>query len=79
MINNKLVGYRNRLGLTQTEMATKIGIGLTSYNFKEQGKKDFKQSEMEAITTLIKQDIPDITMDKIFFRDIVVNLKTNSI
>lgn len=77
-MNNKLLGYRKMLGLTQTEMAQLSGMCLTTYNFKEQGKKDFTQSEMEKITEVIKEKFPTVTMDEIFFRTEVINMKTQT-
>lgn len=78
-MNSSLIAYRKFLNLTQQQMAKVSGSCLTSYNMKEQGKKDFTQSEMLTITNFIKQKIPDITMDDIFFKHKVIKLKTNII
>lgn len=78
-MNNALVAYRKFLNLTQQQMAKIISSCLTSYNMKEQGKIDFTQSEMVAITNYIKQRISGVTMDDIFFKNEVINLRTNAI
>lgn len=75
-MNKKLLGYRKMLGLTQKQMADLSDMCLTTYNFKEQGKADFTQTEMEKITEIIKEKFPDVTMDEIFFRTKVIKMKT---
>lgn len=77
-MNKTLKAYRKLLNLTQKDMAEIVDICLTSYNMKEQGKQDFTQSEMLAITNHIKKTIPDVTMDDIFFKDRVIKLKTST-
>ncbi|WP_238884440.1 helix-turn-helix transcriptional regulator [Clostridium sp. YIM B02551] len=77
-MNKKLVAYRKMIDITQQEMAIKLGICLTTYNHKETGKKEFSQKEMVSITDIIKEKIPDITMDDIFFNNLVITLKTTS-
>ena len=46
---SKLRGYRVMLGLTQQQMADKLGISLQSYNNKELGKTSFKDKERLVI------------------------------
>lgn len=67
-MNKKLIAYRKLLNITQYDMAEKIGISATSYNHKENGKKEFLQNEMILITDIIKSKIPEVTMDEIFFK-----------
>ena len=67
-MKNNLKGYRNMLGLSQTEMCVKIGIGLTSYCMKEQGKRDFNQTEMENIVEVFREEDSNLTMDILFKR-----------
>lgn len=62
MIKNNLKSYRAKAGLTQGEVAKKIGIAPNSYSFKENGKREFTLSEAKAIA-----DIFGDTIDKIFF------------
>lgn len=78
-MNKNLVAYRKLLGLNQSTMASKIGISLTSYSLKENGKFPFNQKEMIKIVQIIKEKYPDVTMDDIFFNNTVSKLKTNSI
>lgn len=75
-MNNTLKAYRRLLNLTQKDMATIIGKGLTSYNQKEQGKIDFTSSEMSEIINFLKTKIPNITAEEIFFTSKVHKLKT---
>ena len=67
-MKNSLKGYRNMLGFSQTEMCEKIGIGLTSYCMKEQGKRDFNQTEMENIVEVFRAEDSNLTMDVLFKR-----------
>jgi putative transcriptional regulator len=75
-MNNTLVAYRKLIHYNQTKMAKELEISLTSYSQKESGKKNFNQSEMIKITNIIKDFIPDITMDAIFFNQKVSILVT---
>lgn len=75
-MNNTLKAYRKLLNLTQSEMAEIIGKGLTTYNHKEQGKKDFTRSEMIEIVEFLKTKIPEITAEEIFFTDKVIKMRT---
>lgn len=68
MINRNLIGYRKIIGLTQIEMADKIGLAETTYCQKERGQRDFKQTEMENIMKVIKAAGHDAAMNYIFFR-----------
>lgn len=77
-MNNKLIAYRKMLNMTQTDIASEIGIALTSYSHKETGKREFTQNEMVQITKIIQEKIPDVTMDDIFFNNKVSKLKTLS-
>lgn len=76
-MNAKLVAYRKMLKINQKTMAKKIGCSYVSYSQKETGKTGFTQKEMITITNVIKQRIPDITMDDIFFNNEVGKLLTN--
>lgn len=78
-MNNTLKAYRKLLNITQIEMAEIIGIGLTSYNHKEQGKKVFTQSEMAQILNFLRTKIPNITADEIFFNNEVIKMKTATV
>lgn len=77
-MNKKLVVYRKILNITQQDMAKKLDICLTTYNHKETGKKDFNQKEMVSITDIIREKVPNVTMDDIFFNNKVISLITMS-
>lgn len=66
---NKIAAYRKLIGVSQADMAKKLGISLTSYNKKENGRREFTQSEMIEITKIFQEKLPDITMDAIFFNN----------
>ena len=59
--------YRKILGLTQKEMAQKIGMSEQSYWNKENGRRDFNDREKQIVRDVFKQFFPDITVDDIFF------------
>ena len=50
----KLKAKRVELGLTQLDMANKMGITLSTYNLKEQGKREFLSSEIIKILDIFK-------------------------
>jgi putative transcriptional regulator len=60
MKHNKLKALRVEHGLTQTQMAKLIGIGLTSYNNKENGKLDFNITEIEKIKKIFGKSYEEI-------------------
>lgn len=66
-MNRQLIAYRKTLNMSQTDMAKAIGMCLTSYNLKENGKSDFTQSEMRSILNVLKKHNPNVTIDEIFF------------
>jgi putative transcriptional regulator len=57
---SKLKGLRAERGLTQLDMAKKLGISETSYVLRETGKREFKLSEMGIISTYFGLSIEDI-------------------
>lgn len=66
-IMTKLKGYRVMLGLTQRQMAEKLGISLQSYNNKETGKNAFNDRERFKIRDMVREIKPDITIDELFY------------
>ena len=60
---SKLRGYRVMLGLTQQQMADKLGISLQSYNNKELKKTPFNDKEKSMVAEIK----PDITIDELFY------------
>ena len=67
-MNYNLIGYRNMLRLSQEAMGLKIGICRDSYQSKENGKKDFTQTEIENIMKILKEKRPELTVEEVFLR-----------
>ena len=44
-----LIGYRKMAGLNQRDMKDILGISLTVYNAKENGKVRFNQDDMKKV------------------------------
>lgn len=66
---NKLKAARHLLGMTQAEMADKIGLTYQTYCTKETGRADVWLSEMVAILSVIKEHDENATLDAIFLRN----------
>lgn len=64
---NKLAAIRSSLGLSQKQLADKIGMPVQTYNRKENGKFQFKDNEKLRIKELFSEHYHDITIDDIFF------------
>lgn len=75
-MNRNLAKYRRFLNISQTTMSKIAGCCLTSYNSKEQGNREFTQKEMANIFYFIKKEVPDITVEELFFSNKVSNLLT---
>lgn len=76
-MNTNVAVCRRALNISQSKMAKMIGIGLTSYNLKENGKSGFNQFEMIKILEVFEKRGLNVTADQIFFEDRVINLITN--
>ena len=59
-INYKLKGARVEKGLTQEDMAERIGISTYSYLMKENGKRDFTLTEMKKICEILNKELSEI-------------------
>ena len=59
-INHKLKGTRVEKGLTQEDMAKRIGISTYSYLMKENGKRDFTLTEMKKICEILDKELSEI-------------------
>lgn len=57
----KLIGIRNEMGYTQTDIAKIIGSSLKTYCCKEQGKTDFTVLEAKILMDFFKK-----TFDELF-------------
>lgn len=60
---NKAKAYRVMIGKTQQEMAELFGISKQAYSAKERGISRFSDDEMLLFKSLVKEEVPDITID----------------
>lgn len=67
-MNKNLGAYRRALNISQSEMAKVVGLGLTSYNLKENGKSYFTQKQMLEILNFFNDKGLKLTADEIFFK-----------
>lgn len=67
-MNTKLRGKRVEKQLNQKDLADKLGISLSSYSQKEQGKVDFDLTEIQDLMYYL-----DCDFDDLFFRKPVAN------
>lgn len=58
--------YREKYGLTQQNMAEKLGITVSAYNMIENGKRGISLSTAKRISLILNQSI-----DELFFNDSV--------
>lgn len=58
--HGKLKGARVEKGLTQEDMAERIGISTYSYLMKENGKRDFTLTEMKKICKILGKELSEI-------------------
>lgn len=63
----KIKGYRNMIGKSQRDFARVLGVSEGTYRLKEQGKVEFKKSEMEKIINTLREAGISKTVDDIFF------------
>lgn len=75
MAHNKVKGYRAMLGLTQKQIAELLGITPQSYSSKEIGIRSFKDSEKIKLKELFGEIDANLTIDSIFFNQIVSKSK----
>lgn len=62
----KLKSKRVLMGLTQVEVANKMGLNAKSYNFKENGKIEFKLEEIKKISNILNLTLDEV--DEIFLK-----------
>ena len=60
-----LKGKRMIIGLTQADVAKKLGINVKSYNFKENGRSKFTLKELKRISEIF--DLSEEEIREIFF------------
>lgn len=71
--NYKLKALRVERGFKQDDMARMLGIGITTYNRKENGLSEFTESECRKICKIL-----NISPVDIFFNDEVTKCTTNN-
>lgn len=63
-----LIGYRKMAGLNQRDMKDILGISLTIYNAKENGKVRFNQDDIKTIKNVLSEKLnKKLTIDELFF------------
>ena len=63
-----LIGYRKMADLNQRDMKDILGISLTVYNAKENGKVRFNQDDMRTIKNVLSEKLnKKLTIDELFF------------
>lgn len=67
MSANKVKGYRAMLGITQKELADRLGVTIQSVSNKERGITAFTDNEKVVIKKMLEPHFPHITIDEIFF------------
>lgn len=73
----ELIRLRSEVGLTQKNMAEILKIDISTYVYKENGKKPFNANEMFIISNVLKKPMEEIFLPK----DSIINgiNKTKSI
>ncbi|WP_122640494.1 hypothetical protein [Romboutsia sp. Marseille-P6047] len=66
-MKDKITGYLRLIGKDQKYLASYLDISETTLSFKINGKTEFNRHEMISIVRLIKEKIPTVSMDEIFF------------
>ena len=72
-MSKNLAVLRRALGISQTDMAKVIGLGLTSYNLKENGKSDFNQEQMVKLRDFFIKQGFNVSIEELFFSQKVIN------
>ncbi|MCR5281498.1 helix-turn-helix transcriptional regulator [Limosilactobacillus fermentum] len=65
-MQSKLYALRKDNGITQEEMANKLGISRGRYSMKERGNAEFTQDEMFEISKMFKRNIDDIFLPRTY-------------
>jgi transcriptional regulator with XRE-family HTH domain len=58
MTAEKLKALRKKLGLTQTDMAEKLGIGIRQYQFVEAGTSNLSKASIKLLEMLDEERQP---------------------
>lgn len=73
MKNYLLKAYREMYSLTFEDMGKVINLTANGYKNKEYGSRSFSQKEMIQITDFLKKYNEGLTMDKIFYTNLIQN------
>lgn len=68
MVQKKLISWRRYHGITQKEMADKLGVDIRTYINKEQGVTQFKANEMFLIANILGKEISEIFLPTNFIK-----------
>lgn len=66
----KLMAY---IGMKHKDLGKLIGISQQAASKKLKGESDFKRAEMQKIKEHFKNEFPEVTMDRIFTKDIFLS------
>lgn len=66
---NRVKGYRNMMGLTQKMLANKLNISPQALSAKENGRRNFNDTEKMYLLNFFKEIDSDLTMEKLFFAE----------
>lgn len=64
MPNRVIKSERARLGYNQQFIADKLGVSKSTYNLKENGKREFTETEMRILSIIFGK-----SLDELFFND----------
>ena len=67
-MQKKLIAWRRFYGITQKEMADKLGVDVRTYINKEQGVTQFKADEMFLIANILGKEISEIFLPTNFMK-----------
>jgi DNA-binding XRE family transcriptional regulator len=63
-MKNNLKSFRVKFGMTQENMAEKLGMSTTTYSFKETEKSQFTLKEAKQIADMFNSTIDEVFFDK---------------
>lgn len=63
-MQEKLLVLRKKMGISQRELASYLGISLKSYSMKERGERQFTLDEMFKLRDFFGLSIEDIFMPR---------------
>ena len=67
-LSEKIKKYRERLGMTQQEMADELGLSRQNYHQKENDLRKWADSDKVKIMELLRKKLdPDMTIDELFY------------